>query len=151
MEQDYAAKQEASNFTLNETIDRNEILYIYSGLTLLTVIIAVVKSISFMIFFTVASRNLHDYIFSQIIRARMRFYNSNPSGRILNRFSKDMGNIDEYIPSVLIDVIEVHKLYILLLVRRVTNLAIYRLGYYLVVPWCLHLLWNSSSLYQLLV
>lgn len=39
----------------------------------------------------------------------MRFYNSNPSGRILNRFSKDMGNIDEYIPSVLIDVIEVQS------------------------------------------
>lgn len=108
LEQDYAAKQEASNFTLNETIDRNQILYIYSGLTLLTVVIAVVKSISFMIFFTVASRNLHNYIFSQIIKARMRFYNSNPSGRILNRFSKDIGNIDEYIPSVLIDVIEVH-------------------------------------------
>lgn len=107
LEQDYAAKQEASNFTLNETIDRNQILYIYSGLTLLTVIIAVVKSISFMIFFTVASRNLHNYIFSQIIKARMRFYNSNPSGRILNRFSKDIGNIDEYIPSVLIDVIEI--------------------------------------------
>lgn len=37
----------------------------------------------------------------------MRFYNNNPSGRILNRFSKDLGYIDEYIPPVLFDVIEV--------------------------------------------
>ena len=84
-----------------------EIIYIYSGLTLTTIVIAIVKSMFFMVFLTVASRNLHDYIFDKIIKAKMEFYNLNPSGRILNRFSKDIGNIDEYIPSVFVDVIEV--------------------------------------------
>ena len=37
----------------------------------------------------------------------MRFFNTNCSGRILNRFSKDMGAIDEKLPYVLIDTIQV--------------------------------------------
>ncbi|ENN79278.1 hypothetical protein YQE_04278, partial [Dendroctonus ponderosae] len=108
LEQDLADKV-AANLTLSNetTIDRTQILYIYSGLTGLTIVISVVKAIFFMFFFTVASKKLHDFIFSKIVQAKMRFYNSNPSGRILNRFSKDIGYIDEYIPSVLLDVIEI--------------------------------------------
>lgn len=37
----------------------------------------------------------------------MRFFNTNCSGRVLNRFSKDMGAIDEKLPYVLIDTIQV--------------------------------------------
>lgn len=82
-------------------------MYIYGSITIATIIIALVKSIYYMLFFAKASMNLHDYIFDNIIKATMRFYNENPSGRILNRFSKDLGTIDEYLPSVLIDVLEV--------------------------------------------
>ncbi|KAJ8941680.1 hypothetical protein NQ314_010326 [Rhamnusium bicolor] len=106
LEQDFAERVANNLTTENETLPRDNIIYFYSAITLGTIIVAVVKSLYFMIFFTIASRNLHDYIFSRIIKATMRFYNQNPSGRILNRFSKDLGTIDEYIPSVLIDVIE---------------------------------------------
>ncbi|EAL40076.2 AGAP006427-PB [Anopheles gambiae str. PEST] len=54
-----------------------------------------------------ASRKLHDAMFNGITRASMYFFNTNPSGRILNRFSKDMGQIDEYLPSVTVDVIQI--------------------------------------------
>ncbi|KAG5892174.1 hypothetical protein JTB14_026412 [Gonioctena quinquepunctata] len=91
----------------NETLDREKIIYYYSAITVGTIIVAVIKSVYFMLFFAVASRNLHDFIFSRIIRATMRFFNTNPSGRILNRFSKDLGTIDEYIPSIIIDVVEI--------------------------------------------
>lgn len=33
----------------------------------------------------------------------MQFFNVNPSGRILNRFTKDMGTIDEYLSRALLD------------------------------------------------
>lgn len=33
----------------------------------------------------------------------MYFFNRNPSGRILNRFSKDVGTIDSTLPSVVVD------------------------------------------------
>lgn len=37
----------------------------------------------------------------------MYFFNSNPSGRILNRFSKDLGQVDETLPWILMDVIQI--------------------------------------------
>lgn len=54
-----------------------------------------------------ASINLHDSMFSSISRASMRFFNTNRSGRILNRFSKDIGNIDEQLPRALMMVLVV--------------------------------------------
>ncbi len=54
-----------------------------------------------------ASTYLHNIMFQGVTRASMYFFNVNPSGRILNRFSKDMGQIDEMLPSVMIDVIQI--------------------------------------------
>lgn len=45
-----------------------------------------------------ASKVLHERMFSSILKATMRFFDTNPSGRILNRFSKDMGAMDESLP-----------------------------------------------------
>nr|XP_023015460.1 probable multidrug resistance-associated protein lethal(2)03659 [Leptinotarsa decemlineata] len=110
LEQDFAEKVAKNQTNANETLDRDSIIYYYSAITVGTIAIALIKSIFFMVFFSVASRNLHDYIFSRIIKATMRFYNNNPSGRILNRFSKDLGTVDEYIPSVILDVMEIFLL-----------------------------------------
>lgn len=54
-----------------------------------------------------ASTYLHNLMFQGVTRATMYFFNTNPSGRILNRFSKDMGQVDEILPSVMIDVIQI--------------------------------------------
>lgn len=54
-----------------------------------------------------ASRNLHNTMFQGVSRARMYFFHTNPSGRILNRFSKDMGQVDELLPAVMIDVMQI--------------------------------------------
>lgn len=37
----------------------------------------------------------------------MRFFNINTSGRVLNRFSKDMGAVDEVLPTALIDCLQI--------------------------------------------
>lgn len=50
-----------------------------------------------------ASVTLHDKMFISIIHGTMRFFNTNTSGRILNRFSKDMGSVDERLPLALVD------------------------------------------------
>lgn len=36
----------------------------------------------------------------------MRFFETNPSGRIMNRFSKDMGSADEALPKALLDALQ---------------------------------------------
>jgi ATP-binding cassette subfamily C (CFTR/MRP) protein 4 len=91
----------------NETFPRDTLLYTYSGIILAVLVFGVVHGLYFMIFFAVASSNLHRLSFSNIIKATMRFFNGNPSGRILNRFSRDLGSIDEYIPAIVYDVIAV--------------------------------------------
>lgn len=42
-------------------------------------------------------------MFNAMISSTMRFFNLNSSGRILNRFAKDIGVIDEYLSRTLLD------------------------------------------------
>lgn len=41
-----------------------------------------------------AARRLHDAMLNSILRAPMVFFQTNPLGRIINRFAKDLGDID---------------------------------------------------------
>ncbi|KAK2632393.1 hypothetical protein EUGRSUZ_L01615 [Eucalyptus grandis] len=41
-----------------------------------------------------AARRLHDSMLQSILRAPMLFFHTNPMGRIINRFAKDLGDID---------------------------------------------------------
>ncbi|XP_053475532.1 canalicular multispecific organic anion transporter 1 [Ictalurus furcatus] len=45
-----------------------------------------------------ASRILHTQLLTNILRAPMLFFDTTPSGRVVNRFAKDMLTVDEMIP-----------------------------------------------------
>ena len=80
--------------------------------------------VSWSIFFytiTVSSsRNLHKMAFDGIISTKMRFFDVNPAGRILNRFSKDLGAIDEWLAKCMLDATQV----ILMAIGSITLTAI---------------------------
>ena len=42
-----------------------------------------------------AAKKIHETLLSSVLGAPMRFFEVTPLGRILNRFSKDVSNIDE--------------------------------------------------------
>lgn len=46
-------------------------------------------------------------MFYSILHTSMRFFDLNPSGRILNRFSRDMGAIDEVMPRAMMEAIQI--------------------------------------------
>lgn len=96
----------------NKTIEeiersRYENIYIFSGTNVFTIVVSIIRSYMFFYVCMLASKNLHNDMFSNIICAPMRFFYTNPSGRILNRFSKDMGSVDEMLPSTMIDCFQV--------------------------------------------
>ncbi|KAF6117122.1 ATP binding cassette subfamily C member 5 [Phyllostomus discolor] len=45
-----------------------------------------------------ASSRLHDELFRRILRSPMKFFDTTPTGRILNRFSRDMDEVDVRLP-----------------------------------------------------
>ncbi|XP_043656548.1 probable multidrug resistance-associated protein lethal(2)03659 [Drosophila teissieri] len=81
--------------------------YIFTVITVLTILVTVARSFLFFNLAMKASIRLHNSMFRGITRAAMYFFNTNPSGRILNRFSKDMGQVDEILPAVMMDVIQI--------------------------------------------
>ncbi|XP_011185639.2 probable multidrug resistance-associated protein lethal(2)03659 [Zeugodacus cucurbitae] len=91
---------------VNNETDPTDI-YIFSGITLATVIFSLSRSLLFFTMAKQSSISLHNAMFRGLTRASMYFFHTNPSGRILNRFSKDMGQVDEILPSVLMDVLQI--------------------------------------------
>ncbi|CAB4055245.1 ABCC4 [Lepeophtheirus salmonis] len=53
--------------------------------------------------FIMSSRNLHSEMFQKVIFTKPAFFDVNPVGRILNRFSKDIGSLDDLLPLALSD------------------------------------------------
>ncbi|XP_071648714.1 ATP-binding cassette sub-family C member 4 [Temnothorax longispinosus] len=116
-----AQNYEAKHFNLNQTddvytnttntyehIDIEDAsvinyVYIYTGIILAIFFVGITRSLVFYKTCMTCSQRLHDMMFSALIRTGMRFFDTNPSGRILNRFSKDMGAIDELLPKAILD------------------------------------------------
>ncbi|KAF5283712.1 hypothetical protein FQR65_LT13747 [Abscondita terminalis] len=86
---------------------RETCVYVYSGIALAIITVTLTRSFSFFTLCMNASIRLHDNMFKSITHATMKFFNTNSSGRILNRFSKDMGSVDELLPAAMIDAVQI--------------------------------------------
>ncbi|KAF7996687.1 hypothetical protein HCN44_002333 [Aphidius gifuensis] len=100
------------NSTLTESEKSERSLSTFDCINILTIItvsmIVLIFAGSF-VFISVcmrSSRRLHNRIFKSITHATMRFFNTNPSGRILNCFSKDLGTVDELLPVSMLECIQ---------------------------------------------
>ncbi|KAF9940196.1 Multidrug resistance-associated protein 1 [Modicella reniformis] len=52
-----------------------------------------------------ASKVLHESVLARVLRLPMSFFDVTPQGRVLNRFSSDVSDIDEVVPEGFIDVL----------------------------------------------
>lgn len=106
---EYAEAVTAAPFAFDAvTWERNLFLYIYGGLIVSLFIFALLRSMLFYKLAMISSQKLHDSIFFSVINASMRFFDTNPGGRILNRFSKDIGSVDEMLPKAILDAAQVN-------------------------------------------
>lgn len=106
LQQERAEQNQRSLLDVINSFDQYTFMYIYLGIIILLIVITFVRTFTFINICMKASRRLHDAMFRSITRATMRFFNTNSSGRILNRFSKDMGTIDELLPAAMMDVLQ---------------------------------------------
>ncbi|XP_032133380.1 multidrug resistance-associated protein 4 isoform X6 [Sapajus apella] len=108
----WANKQSMLNDTINgggnvtEKLDLNWYLGIYSGLTVATVLFGIARSLLVFYVLVNSSQTLHNKMFESILKAPVLFFDRNPIGRILNRFSKDIGHLDDLLPLTFLDFIQ---------------------------------------------
>ena len=70
-------------------------VYIYTVLLAGLILLSFVSCLLFYHVTINSTRNLHDSMVLSVLKAPVLFFDTNPAGRILNRFSKDVGFMDE--------------------------------------------------------
>ncbi|KAG6794912.1 multidrug resistance-associated protein 4 [Apis mellifera caucasica] len=88
-------------------LDRDTALWIYGSFIITSIVLTSIRNIVFYKICMNASKNLHNLMFSCLLKAPMLFFDTHPSGRILNRFSKDVGSVDEILPRTMIESIQI--------------------------------------------
>ncbi|XP_072240527.1 ATP-binding cassette sub-family C member 4-like isoform X2 [Leuresthes tenuis] len=78
-------------------------LGVYSGLTAAAVVFGFIRSLVIFRGLVKSAQTLHNNMFSAVLRTHVRFFDVNPIGRILNRFSKDIGQMDSMLPITFVD------------------------------------------------
>lgn len=76
---------------------------IYSALIISLFIAGISRATAFYSACMRCSKGIHKKMFEAVVHSPLAFFNANPSGRILNRFSKDMGAVDEVLPKAMLD------------------------------------------------
>jgi ATP-binding cassette subfamily C (CFTR/MRP) protein 4 len=71
-----------------------------------------------------ASKRLHDDMTRSVLRAKIEFFDTNPLGRILNRFSGDVGSNDDLLPTTLFDFLVIAFLVLGALISAVSVLPV---------------------------
>nr|XP_019945784.1 PREDICTED: multidrug resistance-associated protein 4 isoform X2 [Paralichthys olivaceus] len=88
-------------------LDLDLYLGVYAGLTASSVVFGFLRSLVFFNVLVRSSQTLHNSMFTAILRTPVQFFDINPIGRILNRFSKDIGYLDSLLPWTFVDFIQV--------------------------------------------
>uniref|UniRef100_A0A8C4IQ26 Multidrug resistance-associated protein 4 n=1 Tax=Dicentrarchus labrax TaxID=13489 RepID=A0A8C4IQ26_DICLA len=78
-----------------------------SSLTATSVVFGFLRSLLFFNVLVSSAQTLHNSMFNAILRTPVHFFDINPIGRILNRFSKDIGYLDSLLPWTFVDFIQV--------------------------------------------
>lgn len=83
-------------------------VYIYIGIITACLILSAIRSKVFFNVCMAASQNLHDTMFHRLIQTTMRFFDVNPCGNIMNRFTNDLLKVDDVLPRVLFAALQVN-------------------------------------------
>ncbi|XP_023271735.1 multidrug resistance-associated protein 4-like [Seriola lalandi dorsalis] len=106
-EQKHINVTEHLNGSFSRQLDLDLYLGVYAGLTATSVVFGFLRSLLFFNVLVSSAQTLHNSMFNAILRTPVHFFDINPIGRILNRFSKDIGYLDSLLPWTFVDFIQV--------------------------------------------
>jgi ATP-binding cassette subfamily C (CFTR/MRP) protein 4 len=88
--------------------DQRDIKYIliFAGLVVLCVWIGFYRALGWFAFTLVAASDLQERCLWAVMHSPMTFFVSNPTGRVLNRFSRDQNQVDELLPATIFSFLE---------------------------------------------
>ena len=101
----FAAYSEAAYTTSADSVDDRYYLGMYAILGIIYMIITFTREFVLFLGSLHASKLIHDSLIEKVCRAKFRFFDSTPLGQIMNRFSKDIENIDQEIAPTAVGVI----------------------------------------------
>eukprot|EP01062_Namystynia_karyoxenos_P082130 TRINITY_DN9190_c0_g1_i1.p1 TRINITY_DN9190_c0_g1~~TRINITY_DN9190_c0_g1_i1.p1 ORF type:complete len:1730 (+),score=536.57 TRINITY_DN9190_c0_g1_i1:112-5301(+) len=77
-------------------------LFLYVGIVAGAAIINLLRGIVAYSRFSTASKNFHYDLLANVIRAPISYFDTTPLGRLINRFSKDLDQIDNILPPTIV-------------------------------------------------
>nr|XP_039260100.1 multidrug resistance-associated protein 4-like isoform X1 [Styela clava] len=123
------------------TFDSRYYMKIYAVLSAMVFSIVFLRANLHFYICVTSGIHMHKKMFEAILRAPIRFFDTNPAGRILNRFSKDMGQIDELLPITFIDFLWI--LGVIVSVVILTSVVNYFV-IIVIIPLVIYFLWLRS-------
>ena len=91
-----------SYLTKKQQLDQQDTtnLVVYGSLVGASFLFALIRGYVFLLASLRCSERLHHRMVAAVLQAPLLFFDANPVGRILNRFSKDVGCMDELLPKM---------------------------------------------------
>ncbi|CAL8104325.1 unnamed protein product [Orchesella dallaii] len=109
-------------------LGRDVYIWVLTGLVGTVLLFNLLRAFGFFTYCMKISVNMHNRMFTSLVRAPSKFFDDNPSGRIMNRFTKDLSSMDELLPPTFFDMIiifmNVAGVFILIIISN----------YYMIVP-----------------
>ena len=96
---------EYKNFV--DHFSQTENIIFFSGITFILFLWCCTRNFAFFAVCMRSSIRLHNRLFKAVVRAPISFFDKNPPGVILNRVSRDMGMIDDFLPATLYDAVSI--------------------------------------------
>ena len=91
----------------SDQMQQTKDFYVYGGLVCGALVLSFARAAMFINILLTSSRRLHDAMTLAVLKAPVRFFDTNPVGRVLNRFSRDIGIMDDLLPDVFLDALQI--------------------------------------------
>uniref|UniRef100_H3CLC0 ATP-binding cassette, sub-family C (CFTR/MRP), member 10 n=1 Tax=Tetraodon nigroviridis TaxID=99883 RepID=H3CLC0_TETNG len=85
----------------NSSSDLMFYLTVYASIAVANTVFTAVRAFLFAYGTICAAKRIHDRLLDRVLQATLTFFDTTPTGRILNRFSSDLYSVDDSLPFIL--------------------------------------------------